>query len=204
MYQNPRDSFIADPNRDGTGAQMWAAIVGAMATTGSLPNKLFRFSTVFGVLRPDLKYARVEFGVKLPLTGSQNASNLANDLEIALQNVSLGNKGKIALRWTQATGILAFNVYDNTGTLIESTPITQDITWNGTVTPFTFLWFNDRVVLLINNVVIHETKPSDSGKLSRYALNASVQAVGADNFDIAYIAVDGAVSVSRFLTNNTA
>lgn len=193
MYQYIPTSFVLDPNRDGIANALWLAAVGTPATSGSYPDKVFRFNTAEGLVRADLQYTRVEFSAIVPLTGVQTPSSLNNDLEFGLKNASLGDKGKISVLISKSLNAAFFRVYDKDGNLVLNQSIAWKTTWNATSTVWVMQWVNDRIVLRISGEVIAQYRSSDSlnvqGKIGFLPLNVFALAVGNDNFDFDYMAV---------------
>jgi len=202
MYRNvvSPESFVVDPIRDGVANALWANIAG----TPAVASNKFRFNADESLVRADLKFCRLEFMVNIPLTGVQTPADLVNDVEFGLKNVALGNKGKITVLLDQSEGTISFSAYDETGTVIETVTFDWDTDWNGTDTKFIIFWASDRAVLYVDgadpsNKVAEIQKPSDIGVFSRYPLNPWIKVTGAENVDVAYIAVDNAQSSSIML-----
>lgn len=182
-------SFIVDPQRDGIDNALWKAVTGTPTVSGGK----FRFNTQEGLVRADLLYGRIEFSVTLPITAVSGViSDLANDIEFGLKNLSLGNKSKIQVLFDDSENTLTLNTYDRNGVTVQTTNIPLQVAWNSAVTRFIIDWFQDRIVLSVVNagtateIVLAEHKT----RVGQHPLNPYIKVVGADNFDVDYIAVE--------------
>ena len=189
-------SFVVDPQRDGIDNALWLTVSGAPAVAS---NK-FRFNASEGLVRADLLYGRFEFAVTAPLTGVQTVTDLVNDIEFGLKNLSLGTKGKIMLFADKSEDTFQFSTYDDVGT-IQTTAITWHTGWNGAEARFRIEWFQDRIVLsvLTSGSSIWEILASHKTRVGVYPLNPYVKVTGAENFDVAYILVEKAKESSIML-----
>ena len=183
-------SFIVDPQRDGVSNALWFEADPTLALSG---NK-FRFNAASGVVRADVKYGRFEFSVTYPLTTGQTPTNLVNDIEFGLKNLSLGTLGKISVLADKSEDTFTFNTYDICGTAVQSTTITCTDAWGGAVTRFIIEWYNDRIRLLVIDPSATATRvlAEHKTKIGSYPLNPFVTVVGAESFDVDYIVVDNA------------
>lgn len=193
-------SFVVDPQRDGVDNALWYFPTG----TGAVASNKFRFNTAEGVVRSDLLYGRYEFNVTFPLTGSQTVTNLVNDIEFGLKNLSLGNLGKIYAFADKSEDKFFFRTYDDQG-VVQETEITWHASgtlgWNGVAARFRIEWFNDRVIfsVLTNTSSTWEILATHKVRVGVYPLNPYVKVVGAENFDVAYILVEKAKESSIML-----
>lgn len=189
-------SFVVDPQRDGVDNALWLTVAGTLAVAS---NK-FRFNASEGLVRADLLYGRYEFAVTYPLTGVQTPTNLVNDLEFGLKNLSLGNKGKIKLLASKSGNSIVFTTYDDQGTA-QNTTIQWHTGWNGVEARFRIEWFQDRIILsvLTGSDSIWEIIATHKTSVGVYPLNPYVKATGAENFDVAYILVEKAKESSIML-----
>lgn len=187
-------SFVVDPQRDGVDNALWLAVTG----TPTVASGKFRFNAAEGLVRADLLYGRYEFAVTAPLSGSQTVTNLVNDIEFGLKNLSLGNKGKIMLFADKSENTFQFSTYDDVGT-VQTTSITWHTGWNAVETRFRIDWFQDRIILSVlagSDVEILATHKTSVGV---YPLNPYVKVTGAENFDVSYILVEKAKESSIML-----
>lgn len=180
-------TFVVDPQRDGVANALWKFVVGTPSVTG---NK-FRFNTAEGLVRADVYQGRFEFSVTIPLTGVQTPTNLVNDIEFGLKNLSFGNIGKIQIIAKQSTNKFTLNTYDMFGT-VQTTDITYRTGWNGVVVRFAILWFQDRVRLMViePSGTVEQVLAEHKVNVSDMPLNPYVKATGNDNFDVDFILVD--------------
>ena len=189
-------SFVVDPQRDGVENALWLAVSGTL----SVASNKFRFNAAEGLVRADLLYGRYEFPVTYPLTGSQTPTNLVNDIEFGLKNLSLGNKGKIKLLASKSGNSIVFTTYDDSG-VAQNTTITWHIGWNGVETRFRIDWFQDRIGLsvLTGSDTEWEILANHKTRVGVYPLNPYVKVTGAENLDVAYILVEKAKESSIML-----
>lgn len=189
-------SFVVDPQRDGVDTALWLAVTG----TPTVASGKFRFNAAEGLVRADLLYGRYEFAVTTPLTGSQTVTNLVNDIEFGLKNLSLGNKGKIMLFADKSENTFQFSTYDDLGT-VQTTAITWHTGWNAVEARFRIEWFTDRIVLsvLTGSSTTWEILASHKTSVGVYPLNPYVKVTGAENFDVSYILVEKAKESSIML-----
>lgn len=191
-------SFIVDPQRDGIDNALWKAVTGTPTVFGGK----FRFNAQEGLVRADLLYGRIEFSVTLPLTAKTGTiADLVNDIDFGLKNLSLGNKSKIQVLFDKSEDTLTFNTYDRNGVTVETTNIPLQVEWNSAVTRFIIDWFNDRVRLSVINVgtAVEITLAEHKTRVGQHPLNPYVKVVGAENFDVDYIAVEKSKGSSLML-----
>lgn len=183
-------SFVIDPQRDGIENALWKEVTPTIAVSGGK----FRFNAAEGLVRADIKYARVEIPMVLPLTTGQNVGDLVNDIEFGLKNLSLGTKGSIKVLLDQSAGNCVFTTCDNLGDSQTTSFTISDTVNAGEQLVFVIEWFNDRIRLnilepadlLMRVIVEHRSK------VGSYPLNPFISVVGAEDVDVPYIVVDNA------------
>jgi len=180
--------FIVDPARDGIANALWFANSGTLALSGASPEQ-FRFNTDDAIIRADVKYGVFEFAVTFPTTGVQTPTDLTDDVAFGLKNISMGDYGKIDVFVDQSGDSITFRTYNNEGT-IQSTTLTWDTDWNNALTIFRFGWGDNHVSLdvLVNAATTWTNLANHETSFPTRPLNMFVNVVGADNFDVDFIA----------------
>lgn len=192
--------FIVDPARDGIANALWKFYTGAGALSGDTPDT-FRFNADDAVVRADLLYAIVDFSVTFPTTGVQTPTDLANDISFGLKNQSRGTLGKIDVFVDQSGDSIVFRTYDEFGT-VQSTTLTWDTDWNNAQTIFRIGWAKDHVslqVLTAGGAAFDAILANHKTSIPVHPLNPFVTVVGAENFDVDFIAVKNAQHSSIML-----
>lgn len=189
-------NFIIDPQRDAVDNALWKAATGTPAVSGGK----FRFNTAQGVARVNCLYGLFDFSVNFPTTGIQTPTNLTDDLAFGLKNLSLGNLSKIDVFIDQSGDSITFRTYDEFGT-VQSTVLTWDTDWNSAQTIFRIGWSKNGVSLsvLTNGATSFTALATHSTSIPNRPLDIFVQAVGADNFDLDFIALKNVQSSSILL-----
>lgn len=195
-------SFVVDPQRDGVANALWKALTGAPSVAGGK----FRFNTADGLVRADLRYAIVDFSINLPLTGVQTPANLVDDLAFGLKGAALGDLGRIEVLFDKSEDNAALNTYDEFGTVTQ-TVLTLDAGWNAARTLFRVEWAPNHVTLKALKasatawVTLASHKDSDTtpAGIPNRPLSPHVKSVGAQNFDVDFIAVTRAQGSSIML-----
>lgn len=180
---------IVDPNRDGIANALWKANSGTLALAGTTPDR-FRFNTDDAVVRIDCLHGIFEFAVRFPTTGAQTPTNLANDIAFGLKNLSLGNLAKVDVFIDKSENSITFRTYDDYGTAEEAT-LEWDTDWNSALTIFRIGWSKDHVSLdvLVNSGTAWVNLASHTTRVPQRPLNPFVNVVGADDFDVDFIAI---------------
>ena len=191
--------FIIDPTRDGIANALWKAVSGTLALSGTTPER-FRFNTDDAVVRADLLHATLDFSVRFPTTGVQTPTNLTDDIAFGFKNASMGNFGKIDVFVDQSEDEITFRTYDEFGT-VESTVLTWDTDWNNAQTIFRIGWTDSHVSLdvLVNGETAFVNLANHTTRVPNRPLNPFVNVVGADNFDVDFLAVKRALHSSIML-----
>jgi hypothetical protein len=195
--QTPQPSyFIVDPARDGVANALWKFATGS----GAVESNKFRFNADDGVVRSDCRYGIFEFPVTFPLTGVQTPTNLVDDISFGLKGLGLSGFDSIQLFVDKSANKAYFRTVDEFGTQQE-TEITWDTGWNGAVTIFRFGWSKNNVSIdvLANGGTSWSNLANHSTNVPSRPLNPFVTVVGAENFDVNFISVKNAQSVSTML-----
>jgi len=175
--------------KDGAGGAVGVAITGAAQTLSD--GVTITFNATTGHTATD------SWTIVVSL---ETPADLVNDIEFGLKNLSLGTKGKIAVFADKSEGTFQFLTYDDQGNA-QTTTITWNTAWDSVETRFRIEWFNDRIGLevLTSGSTIWQILASHKTRVGVYALNPYVKVTGAENFDVAYIAVEKAKGSSIML-----
>lgn len=184
--------YIIDPQRDGVHG-LWKDVTGAVTVASSK----YRFNADEGLITADLLYATVDFMIKVPLTGVQTPTDLVNDIDFGLKNLSLGNRGKIQLLLDKSEDSFSLVTYSDTGGASSITAITWQTAWNGQDILCRVNWDKKRIYITIDvegvGVAVNvDHQTADSKQVGSFPLNPYVRVVGAENLDVSFIAIRNA------------
>jgi len=198
QVSQPSD-FIVDPNRDGVANALWYTNSGTLALAGTTPDR-FRFNTDDGIVRMDMLDGQIEFAVRFPTTGVQTPTDLTDDIAFGLKNASMGNYAKIDVFIDQSGNSITFRTYDDAAQA-QTTTLTWDTDWNTDLTIFRIGWDKAHVSLevLVNADTSFTTLANHTTRVPRRPLNPFINVVGADNFDVDFLAVRNAQHSSIML-----
>lgn len=179
--------YTLDPNIVDTASNLLVAVQGAIATTGSAPNKYWRVNAdeiaTYDSFSPFLD---IEFPLIVPTAPT------ASDVRAwGFKTPGLGNRGRVEFDITDT--VFSLRPYNETGTLLSvfnpttnealaSNAFTWSASWTATLTRFRIQMSGQRIDFLVNETVIGFANMNVSA-LPALPHHAHVINLNADNMD---------------------
>lgn len=190
-------NYRIDPERDGIDTAIWKTLSGTIALEGGSPDE-FIFNEDYATTTLECIRGIFEFAVEFPLTGSQDPSDLVDNIEFGLHGSCWDGFRHIKLLADKTAGTLTFRTTDDLFNE-EVTTITWNDAFNGDLVVFTITWNEDRILLhlLGDGGSLSQFVAEHTNHIPTFALNPYVKVDGAENFNIQWITLKNVHQLTR-------